>query len=438
MERQYMYRARRSMQTPHMAAELAAKDTEEKPRKPKRSPATASPYRTPIAAASFYASPSPSRSKRIPSSDVALVKGKAPRITTEGDDDSRDEIDFLTPPQGLHDRMRSREGDRHDSVRHVRTSQPTQSISVDLAAMFVNTTNSCQEEGLTLVSFREHMTLFYQNKDCVKIAWRDVISCKLGGSAHAMIALDIVPHSTTGKAISSLCADSLHDTIHLFLCPRTGEPNCDSQWKALCRRIRDGMQTEILPEPGSKSMYESLVQQCTQPFHVPGHTVLSSDSSLHQITAPTPARTQRSRTTRATLQKETQTIPIDVDSPPASPVEATGAMAQHYTRTQTKAAEAEDAISNEPILRYPAHGPFAVTLLRSDVRRLNDEEFLNDTLIEFGLRYQLEQIKAQHPTLADQIYVFNTFFYHKLTEFRDRSKSYDKVRKWTHRVNMYV
>ena len=110
-----------------------------------------------------------------------------------------------------------------------------------------------------------------------------------------------------------------------------------------------------------------------------------------------------------------------------------------YTRERTRLEEQQrKASQSKPILRYPASGPFAVTLLQSDVERLQEGEYLNDTLIEFGLRFLLERIKQREPNLAQQIHVFNTFFYHKLTESRDRSKTYEHVRKWTNKVNMYV
>ena len=78
-----------------------------------------------------------------------------------------------------------------------------------------------------------------------------------------------------------------------------------------------------------------------------------------------------------------------------------------------------------------------MTLLQCDLERLKEGEYLNDTMIEFGLRYLLERIKQNNPTLVQQIHVFNTFFYHKLTESRDRSKTYEHLRKWTNKVNIF-
>ena len=80
---------------------------------------------------------------------------------------------------------------------------------------------------------------------------------------------------------------------------------------------------------------------------------------------------------------------------------------------------------------YPPSGRGAVNLTNGDVARLRPGEFLNDTLIEFGLRYapssfsaslpQLsfrywhEKLTGTNPELAKQVHVFNSFFYKKLS-----------------------
>lgn len=63
---------------------------------------------------------------------------------------------------------------------------------------------------------------------------------------------------------------------------------------------------------------------------------------------------------------------------------------------------------------------------------------MNDTLIDFGLRYLMEDIAKRDPTLRDEIYVFSSFFYKRFTEKkRDRKQSYEFVKKWTTRVDIF-
>lgn len=85
-----------------------------------------------------------------------------------------------------------------------------------------------------------------------------------------------------------------------------------------------------------------------------------------------------------------------------------------------------------------------------DFRRLDEGEFLNDTLINFYLKY-FHQISAnENKALGDSIYIFNTFFYDRLSyksikeditkpEDQDipESSNYDKVKKWTSKVDLF-
>lgn len=75
---------------------------------------------------------------------------------------------------------------------------------------------------------------------------------------------------------------------------------------------------------------------------------------------------------------------------------------------------------------YPPTGTGALSITHGDLKRLQPEEYLNDTLIEFGLKYAFptdRRLYAENfrlwlndldPALADQIHVFSSFFYKKL------------------------
>ena len=69
-------------------------------------------------------------------------------------------------------------------------------------------------------------------------------------------------------------------------------------------------------------------------------------------------------------------------------------------------------------LRYPFEGPGSVSVFESDWARLVGGEFLNDTLVEFGLKYHLNDIKTRQPALYESLYVFNSFFYRQLRTSR--------------------
>ncbi|KAK0550470.1 hypothetical protein OC844_006719 [Tilletia horrida] len=94
------------------------------------------------------------------------------------------------------------------------------------------------------------------------------------------------------------------------------------------------------------------------------------------------------------------------------------------------------------ILRWPIRGgPGAISIFRSDLEKLDEGEFLNDTLVEFGLKYTLDQLRdrgqAESQALADAMYLYSSFFFKRLTESRDIAKGYENVRKWTSKVDIF-
>lgn len=73
--------------------------------------------------------------------------------------------------------------------------------------------------------------------------------------------------------------------------------------------------------------------------------------------------------------------------------------------------------------------PGAVSITHGDTKRLADDEFLNDTLIEYGMKriyFGLQQPgteKTNPPHCASDVHMFNSFFYKRLTQ---RKTMHDK------------
>ncbi|KAI9143213.1 hypothetical protein BKA69DRAFT_161357 [Paraphysoderma sedebokerense] len=86
---------------------------------------------------------------------------------------------------------------------------------------------------------------------------------------------------------------------------------------------------------------------------------------------------------------------------------------------------------------YPFQGKDCVTMMKNDLLRLEEGEFLNDTIIQFYLKYILDTTLAHrnHDT-----HIFSTFFYKKLSDkvhLKDLDKGYARVRKWTSKQNVW-
>lgn len=91
------------------------------------------------------------------------------------------------------------------------------------------------------------------------------------------------------------------------------------------------------------------------------------------------------------------------------------------------------------LLKYPFEARGTVDLFESDCDRLQEGEFLNDTVIEFGLKYHLEQIRIRDEHLFNSLYVFNTFFYRQLTKSKNKpNEMYQHVRKWTAKTDIFA
>ncbi|KAG0294276.1 hypothetical protein BGZ96_001495 [Linnemannia gamsii] len=73
-----------------------------------------------------------------------------------------------------------------------------------------------------------------------------------------------------------------------------------------------------------------------------------------------------------------------------------------------------------------------------DLARLFESDFLNDILIEFGLKYVYEGLEKSHPELAKRTYIFNSFFYQRLIAKPAAGMSaYDAVKSWTNKIDLF-
>ncbi|KAI0317519.1 hypothetical protein OF83DRAFT_132135 [Amylostereum chailletii] len=91
---------------------------------------------------------------------------------------------------------------------------------------------------------------------------------------------------------------------------------------------------------------------------------------------------------------------------------------------------------DEVVLVYPPTGKGAVNITNGDIARLRPGEFLNDTLIEFGLKLWLDELRESDPGLADQVHVFSSFFYKKYA-IKNLEEGYKSVRKWTSKIDIF-
>ena len=80
----------------------------------------------------------------------------------------------------------------------------------------------------------------------------------------------------------------------------------------------------------------------------------------------------------------------------------------------------------------------SVSICAHDVSAVEEGEFLNDTVIDFYINYLLDELvrkdEAENCMSSEDIFIFSTFFYKKLTS---PSTNYLKLDKWTKNVDIF-
>lgn len=96
--------------------------------------------------------------------------------------------------------------------------------------------------------------------------------------------------------------------------------------------------------------------------------------------------------------------------------------------------EREKAIDAFKVLVYPEGDPDAVTITQKDIKILKPFEFLNDTIIDFYIKYLQQTIVS--PEKLKTLHFFNSFFFSKLAEVGGAA-AFERVKKWTRKVNVF-
>jgi len=115
-----------------------------------------------------------------------------------------------------------------------------------------------------------------------------------------------------------------------------------------------------------------------------------------------------------------------------------------FRRTQTRSLvvsnnEKEKKITqtipkwSEP-LTWPFTGPRRCTIDYEDLDRFGTDEFLNDNLINFFLRY----LEIKQPEQSKRVHFMNTHFYTSMSKRVDSSGiNYDAVKSWTRKIDLF-
>jgi Ulp1 family protease len=90
-------------------------------------------------------------------------------------------------------------------------------------------------------------------------------------------------------------------------------------------------------------------------------------------------------------------------------------------------------------LVYPRFGKKKAEVDGQDLERLRDNEFLNDNLIGFYIRFLEDHLERNNKEVSKRVYFFNSYFFATLTNL-PRGKqgiNYEGVQKWTRYVDIF-
>lgn len=93
----------------------------------------------------------------------------------------------------------------------------------------------------------------------------------------------------------------------------------------------------------------------------------------------------------------------------------------------------------EKPLLYPRYGKKKAEVDAQDRERLRSDEFLNDNLIGFYMRFLEDHLERTNKDAAKRVYFFNSYFYATLTNNpkNRRVVNYEGVQKWTRSVDIF-
>ncbi|KAK8846833.1 hypothetical protein IAR55_005921 [Kwoniella newhampshirensis] len=203
-----------------------------------------------------------------------------------------------------------------------------------------------------------------------------------------------------------------------------------------CETLRDSCNSQM--DGDTRTRAEA--QRMTRPRET--RQKRRSDRDAPEIVLPKASRQEQQQVTRgkrnSKLEDDTSQTKLNFDKAPrrSSRLSETRATPD-ASKNAAEAAATRGMLTdkNELYFPYPPKGKADVNITHGDAQRLQEGEFLNDTLLEFGLRHVMDQLDEE---MRRTVHLFNSFFYDKLSNKSKKSKpseaswpAYESVKKWT-------
>ncbi|CAG2171121.1 unnamed protein product, partial [Oppiella nova] len=203
------------------------------------------------------------------------------------------------------------------------------------------------------------------------------------------------------------------------------------------------------PSQTQQQRFERLIAGTPQPI-----------TTNNKFSSPSPTQTSGARSNRSSVLSSTPTSRggslgrRQLISPAKPVVQTVIDLDDEEDDQQTSgegAASGGDDLTSV-IFAYPEGEHNAIHLVGTDISCLNKGEFINDNIVNFFLRYYVNEILA--PEVRDRTHIFDTLFFIQLTEKRGPKRTrnsmtsdesytfqhrYDKkLKKWTKNVDLFA
>ncbi|TKY90643.1 hypothetical protein EX895_000641 [Sporisorium graminicola] len=353
-------------------------------------------------------------------------------------------------------------------------------FEVRLRAIIVSDAwKSRENDRMVMVLNQHHLFFGLSTGQAIKVRYsdiREIVASKLDVKQNSTLCLTLAPNSESARNVQAVFSEydprASGDAAQIQLVALDFDEverlNHNRAIAWITHKLReprpDGVKVFWLDEYSAKGKISSVERVMQLPWPEASTTPVQTrpkrtlivpgadrfpNNDLRQFT--------RQTTTYIPSEGRTKTFNIQPDSPnsPAnSSVDVD--MADAFSRSKlptlaplstpkpkpasTSAAKVEvrrpRVSSDGTILHYPYEGIGAMSLRDADFDKLLDGGLLNDSVIEFGMKFILDEIRANDPELADSIHVFNTFFSTILMS-DSVENSYAKVRRWTARDDIF-
>jgi len=194
----------------------------------------------------------------------------------------------------------------------------------------------------------------------------------------------------------------------------------------------NGNQILRLDSPGTKAVWDQFLQNAL----LAPEEVALEDAPVPVILTSSTNPSDNGSDSDAPMQSTPGTEQREVNRRPKPRPAITPQPSTRRTRSSFVPPPEPTVDPDQIILIYPPSGTGALNITNGVLKRLAPGEFLNDTLIEFGLKLWLHNLRERDPALADKVHVFSSFFYKKL-KGKSPQDGYQSVRKWTAKFDFF-